>query len=130
MGPDDWGKLSGIERLTGSKLEREVIPGLEPTRSEPRGNAGRGRGNNGGRNNGKPKTYAGSRSRKGTTSSDARRADGRPGERSTRRGESQRSANGNRNASGNTRRQPEQGRRKAKTNGKPRLSVSQSPTLG
>lgn len=30
VGPEDRSKLFGIERLTGSKLEREVIPGLEP----------------------------------------------------------------------------------------------------
>ncbi|MDH5648055.1 MAG: DEAD/DEAH box helicase [Gammaproteobacteria bacterium] len=33
----DRGKLAGIERLTGNKLAREVIPGLEPTVSEQRG---------------------------------------------------------------------------------------------
>jgi superfamily II DNA/RNA helicase len=36
VGPDDWSKLHGIERLTGRKLAREVIDGLEPTTSEPR----------------------------------------------------------------------------------------------
>jgi superfamily II DNA/RNA helicase len=36
VGPDDWSKLHGIERLTGRKLEREVIAGLEPTKSEPK----------------------------------------------------------------------------------------------
>ena len=40
VGPDDWIKLAGIERLTGRKLDREIISGLEPTRPEPR----RGRG--------------------------------------------------------------------------------------
>ncbi len=35
IGPDDWGKLAGIERLLGRKLEREVIPGLEPQAREP-----------------------------------------------------------------------------------------------
>lgn len=30
VGPDDRAKLAGIERLTGRKLERQVIPGLEP----------------------------------------------------------------------------------------------------
>jgi len=33
VGPEDRAKLAGIERLTGSKLEREVVPGLEPTKS-------------------------------------------------------------------------------------------------
>ena len=36
VGPDDWSKLHGIERLTGRKLEREVIDGLEPTTAEPK----------------------------------------------------------------------------------------------
>jgi len=40
IGPQDWGKLAQIERLTGHRLERSVLPGLEPTRSEPRGGAG------------------------------------------------------------------------------------------
>jgi superfamily II DNA/RNA helicase len=40
VGPDDWSKLAGIERLTGRKLERETIPGLEPTRAAPRGGRG------------------------------------------------------------------------------------------
>jgi len=40
VGPDDWSKLAGIERLTGRKLNREIIPGLEPKQAEPR----RGRG--------------------------------------------------------------------------------------
>jgi len=43
VGPDDWGKLSGIERLTGQKLTREIVAGLEPKTSEPRGgSAGNG----------------------------------------------------------------------------------------
>jgi superfamily II DNA/RNA helicase len=37
VGPDDWSKLAGIERLTGRKLERESIPGIEPKQAEPRG---------------------------------------------------------------------------------------------
>jgi len=43
VGPGDWDKLSGIERLTGSKIKREVVEGLEPTTPEPR----RGRGGSG-----------------------------------------------------------------------------------
>lgn len=35
IGPDDWGKLAGIERMLGCKLERDVIPGLEPQAREP-----------------------------------------------------------------------------------------------
>ena len=41
VGPDDWAKLAGIERLTGRRLEREVIPGLEPKRPEPRATQGK-----------------------------------------------------------------------------------------
>jgi len=50
VGPEDWSKLAGIERLTGRKLDRETIPGLEPVRAEPR----RGRGADSGWRN-KPK---------------------------------------------------------------------------
>jgi superfamily II DNA/RNA helicase len=35
VGPEDWGKLADIERLTGRKLDREHIPGLEPKLAEP-----------------------------------------------------------------------------------------------
>jgi superfamily II DNA/RNA helicase len=38
VGPDEWSKLVGIERLTGRTLDRETIPGLEPSRAEPRRN--------------------------------------------------------------------------------------------
>ena len=53
VGPDDWSKLSGIERLTGKKLERDVIEGLEPRSSEPRPGSSRGRGGRNGAGNGK-----------------------------------------------------------------------------
>jgi superfamily II DNA/RNA helicase len=36
VGPDDRHKLHGIERLTGRKLERVVVPGLEPRKPELR----------------------------------------------------------------------------------------------
>jgi superfamily II DNA/RNA helicase len=50
VGPDDWAKLGGIERLTGKRLDRDVVEGLEPKSSEPRpgSNQGRGRGNGAG----------------------------------------------------------------------------------
>jgi superfamily II DNA/RNA helicase len=35
VGPEDWIKLRRIERLTGVRLQRNTIPGLEPTRPEP-----------------------------------------------------------------------------------------------
>ncbi|NOX76827.1 MAG: DEAD/DEAH box helicase [Gammaproteobacteria bacterium] len=49
VGPDDWGKLVSIERLTGTKLQREIVVGLEPNAREPRPTAGNGnsRGRNG-----------------------------------------------------------------------------------
>ena len=36
VGPGDWEKLSNIERLTGQKIKRVVIEGLEPNTLEPR----------------------------------------------------------------------------------------------
>lgn len=36
VGPEDWPKLRDIERLTGRKLERQTVPGLEPMLNEPR----------------------------------------------------------------------------------------------
>ncbi|TPW17382.1 MAG: ATP-dependent RNA helicase RhlE, partial [Halothiobacillaceae bacterium] len=48
VAPDDWLKLVRIERLTGHRLERQTIVGLEPARPEPRGN-GAPRPNNGAR---------------------------------------------------------------------------------
>lgn len=44
IGPGDWDKLFSIERLTGQKIKREVIEGLEPTTSEPRPGRGGGTG--------------------------------------------------------------------------------------
>ncbi len=41
IGPEDWRKLAGIERLLNARVEREVIPGLEPRTPEPRGGAKR-----------------------------------------------------------------------------------------
>ncbi|GAB6044151.1 DEAD/DEAH box helicase [Endothiovibrio diazotrophicus] len=36
VGPRDWGNVQRIERLTGQKVERHVLEGLEPRRPEPR----------------------------------------------------------------------------------------------
>ncbi len=36
VGPQDWDKLARIERLTGSRLSRIVLDGLEPRHPEPR----------------------------------------------------------------------------------------------
>ncbi len=35
VGPNDWDYLMGIERLTGTKIQRDLIPGLEPKSKEP-----------------------------------------------------------------------------------------------
>jgi superfamily II DNA/RNA helicase len=42
VGPGDWTRLAGIERLTGARLIREIIPGLEPRHQEPRRGSGGG----------------------------------------------------------------------------------------
>ncbi len=36
VGSSDWQKLSRIEKLTGRKINREIIEGLEPASSEPK----------------------------------------------------------------------------------------------
>ncbi len=44
IGPDDWSRLAGIERLTGDSIERKVVEGMEPKTREPKfgkGNTGR-----------------------------------------------------------------------------------------
>ena len=80
VGPDDWGKLHGIERLTGRKLEREVIAGLEPTRREPK--AGRKPSGNGSKRKrfsndkpwaGKPRRSNGGRGNNGGSAAKGRR---------------------------------------------------------
>lgn len=95
VGPDDWSKLAGIERLTGRKLDREIIPGLEPALSEPRG----GRSDNNGWRN-KPKGRFGSastsakpsrpsafpRGERGTSAAKDRRDDSRPKRDTSRSG--------------------------------------------
>jgi superfamily II DNA/RNA helicase len=35
--PFDWIRLTDIERFKGERLDRRVIPGMEPTRAEPQG---------------------------------------------------------------------------------------------
>jgi len=45
IGRQDWPRLARIERLTGQRIERSVLSGLEPRQPEPRAGAGgRGRG--------------------------------------------------------------------------------------
>ena len=81
VGPEDWGKLQGIERLTGRKLEREVIAGLEPTKSEPK--AGRKPGGNSGKRKrfsndkpwaGKPRRSNGGRGNSGSAAKGRRQS--------------------------------------------------------
>ena len=43
VGPQDWGKLAQIEKLTGTAIERQVVTGLEPRRAEPKPFADRGK---------------------------------------------------------------------------------------
>jgi superfamily II DNA/RNA helicase len=79
IGPDDWSKLRGIEKLTGNKLEREVIPGLEPTTREPTsfGNKNNGRGRKGYGARGGNKSSYGNRGRGGNgNGQSARRSQG------------------------------------------------------
>jgi superfamily II DNA/RNA helicase len=52
VGPDDRRKLADIERLTGSRLERSVVAGLEPVRRESAPGPARSKG--GGRKPGGP----------------------------------------------------------------------------
>ena len=47
---DDWKKLKDIERLTGKRLSRTTVEGLEPQTNEPRGNVSRPNKKRGGRN--------------------------------------------------------------------------------
>ncbi|MCG6976163.1 MAG: DEAD/DEAH box helicase [Acidiferrobacterales bacterium] len=91
IGPGDWDKLSAVERLTGQKLKREVVEGMEPTTAEPRGGRrpggggfkpkgksyGKPRGGSQQRNGGQPRNGSGN-----SRSNDERRAapkDGKPG---------------------------------------------------
>ncbi len=70
VGPEDWTKLGGIERLTGQALERGVIPGLEPSTPEPRARHRRNasRGKPGGRHGAKPRAGQPQRSEGGRAS--------------------------------------------------------------
>jgi len=52
VGPNDWDKLSQVERLTGQKIKREVIEGLAPETGEPKQ-----RRSNGGNQKPRGKTY-------------------------------------------------------------------------
>jgi len=70
VGPEDWYKLAGIERLTGQKLAREVVPGLEPSSPEPRA----GRGHNGQRPKPNGQRYGKPRAGKPSHRGDERRA--------------------------------------------------------
>jgi len=54
VGPADWRKLAGIERVLGCKLQRDIIPGLEPRLPEPRAGSTAGRSKGGARRGGAP----------------------------------------------------------------------------
>ena len=71
VGPEDWARLGGIERLTGQALERGLVPGLEPRTPEPAARHGRkaGRGKPGGRHGGKRRAGKAQRSEGGRASS-------------------------------------------------------------
>ena len=65
VGPEDRAKLAGIERLTGRKLEREIIPGLEPVfpARRPRGNDNGGWRKSKGRSNAQNSSTPGKKDR-------------------------------------------------------------------
>jgi superfamily II DNA/RNA helicase len=76
VGPEDWSKLHGIERLTGRKLEREVIAGLEPSTPEPKGAKPSGNGRKRKRFS-KGKSWAGKPGRKNGAGNNGSAAKGR-----------------------------------------------------
>ena len=53
VGPQDWGKLAQIERLTGVPLDRQTVDGLEPRRPEPKPSDQRAKRRNGAPSGGK-----------------------------------------------------------------------------
>ena len=59
VGPQDWGKLAQIERLTGTPLDRQTVDGLEPRRPEPKPFEQRGKRHSGSPNGGKRRFGAG-----------------------------------------------------------------------
>jgi len=59
VGPDDRGNLRGIERLIGRRLDRHVIAGLEPKRTESRDDRGAPRSARPGQRPFKPRTSSG-----------------------------------------------------------------------
>ena len=83
VGPDDWSKLHGIERLTGRKLVREVIDGLEPTTTEPK--PGRKPGSNSRKRYSKNKSWAGKSRRSNGNRGNNGAAKGRRSERRQKR---------------------------------------------
>ncbi|MDH5299933.1 MAG: DEAD/DEAH box helicase, partial [Gammaproteobacteria bacterium] len=89
VGPDDWSKLRGIERLTGSKLAREIVPGLEPVKPEPGFSRGKpfakGKGKGGGNYRGNSAKPGAGGGWKGRSADQTRRPQG-GGHGSPRRG--------------------------------------------
>jgi len=74
VGPEDWDRLKEIEKLTGVRLERSIVPGCEPQTSEPvqaapTGGGGRGgfrrRSNRGGSGGGGGRSFSRGGGRRG-----------------------------------------------------------------
>jgi superfamily II DNA/RNA helicase len=59
VGPQEWDKLARIERLTGSKLARLVLEGLEPRHPEPKPFTPRGNKRRPGGGNGQKRRFGG-----------------------------------------------------------------------
>ena len=84
VGPGDWDKLGQVERLTGRKLERSLVEGLEPESSEPRANRS-GKGTPNGKNRRAGAKPSGGQKR-GSYGARAAKGDAWPGHRVSRKG--------------------------------------------
>ncbi len=85
VGPDDRARLAGIERLTGQRLKRSLVPGLEPMLDQGTdpGRRGRGARRAGARRSGNPGPRR--QARHGGPRSERRREERRAGEDTPRR---------------------------------------------
>ena len=78
VGPSDWEKLSRIERLTGQKIKRVVIEGLEPNSPEPRQKRANGAGGKSkGKSSVKPWEHGGRRKKRSRKSTSGARVSAR-----------------------------------------------------
>jgi len=83
VGPGDWDKLARVERLTGRKIERSLVEGLEPETSEPRASrSGSGKPGSGARRKGAKPSQG---KRRGSFAGSAPGGDSRPGRRVSRK---------------------------------------------